>query len=40
VYADGLDAGLDPGRAFRAAIGDWEPADEDEAAGAGAGAAG
>lgn len=29
VYADGLDAGLDPGRAFRAAIGDWEPADED-----------
>jgi sugar/nucleoside kinase (ribokinase family) len=28
VYAEGLDAGLDPGRAFRAAIGDWEPADE------------
>ena len=29
VYAEGLDAGLDPARAFRAAIGDWEPADED-----------
>ena len=32
VYADGLDAGLDPARAFRAAIGDWEPADEDASA--------
>jgi ribokinase len=29
VYAEGLDAGLDPARAFRAAIGDWEPADEE-----------
>jgi ribokinase len=28
VYAEGLDSGLDPARAFRAAIGDWEPADE------------
>ncbi len=32
VYAEGLDGGLDPARAFRAAIGDWEPADEDPAA--------
>jgi len=30
VYAEGLDAGLDPGRAFRSAIGDWEPADDDQ----------
>jgi hypothetical protein len=29
VYAEGLDAGLDPARAFRAAIGDWEPRDEE-----------
>jgi sugar/nucleoside kinase (ribokinase family) len=29
VYAEGLDAGLDPARAFRAAIGDWEPADDE-----------
>ncbi len=34
VYADGLDAGLDPARAFRAAIGDWQPADDDAGEGA------
>jgi sugar/nucleoside kinase (ribokinase family) len=28
VYAAGLDTGLDPATAFRASIGDWEPADD------------
>jgi hypothetical protein len=30
VYAEGLAAGLDPATAFRAAIGDWQPAPDDE----------
>lgn len=29
VYAEGLEAGLDPATAFRAAIGDWQPAPDD-----------
>ena len=29
VYAEGLAAGLEPGTAFRAAIGDWQPASDD-----------
>jgi sugar/nucleoside kinase (ribokinase family) len=28
VYAAGLDTGLDPATAFRASIGDWQPADD------------
>jgi len=29
VYAEGLAAGLEPATAFRAAIGDWQPAPDD-----------
>jgi len=31
VYAEGLEGGLDPATAFRAAIGDWQPAADDDA---------
>ena len=34
VYAEGLAGGLDPATAFRAAIGDWQPAAADEEPGA------
>jgi hypothetical protein len=35
VYAEGLESGLDPATAFRAAIGDWQPAADDDGGAAG-----